>query len=74
MHPDNLPDQKFMCDRKLLGDDSVAYIQEVTYLQNLQARTCHIYPTYLLSDRFFPGYFGFAFPKASSLNQVISQM
>lgn len=61
------------CVAKLRTMDNIAIPEEVTYLQDIQMDYCNEFPTVLLEDRFYPGYFALAFPKGSQLNLKVSK-
>lgn len=64
-----------VCENKLFDEVNgidVAIVSEITFLKSLQKKHCQNIKTVLLTDRFYPGYFAFAFPKQSPLNAVVS--
>lgn len=51
----------------------VAYLDEITLLENVQNNLCQKCTLIILKDKFFPGYFSIGLPKNSVLNGIFSE-
>lgn len=66
-NPDYLSGDETTCITKVISEPNVAYLNEVTSLENYQRAYCWKNKTLIvLGDRFFPGYFVLAAKKKTS--------
>lgn len=72
-NPDYLSQDYETCVKKVVSEPNVAYLNEVTTLENYQREFCRKNKTLIvLSERFFPGYFVIATRKNSPFTRLFS--
>lgn len=62
-----------ICQQKLKDENDVAFVEEITIIEKIQADECKQYKLIILNERFFSGYFAVALPKNSPLNEIFSE-
>lgn len=60
------------CIQKILKSSQIAFLQEMTRLQEIQTEHCFDNPLVILDDQFYPGYESFALQKDAPINTLIS--
>lgn len=62
------------CVQKMKTDSSLAFVGEVTLLEDYQQRDCDNVSFVILKERFDPGYFSLAFQKGSPYTSTFSAL